>query len=130
MSNDADTVRTMIQNENELHNHRMGWFVTCQALLFAGLAVAWKDARELIPWFCCLGLGISLVAYATVVFAVRAVFDLVDWWARNKLKDYQGPPVWGGMRDHVRRASMFVTPVNLLPLLFIAAWVGVFLVSR
>ena len=47
----AETVRQMIYHEGELINHRLGWLVTLQGLLFAGLASLGKTRKNLSMWY-------------------------------------------------------------------------------
>ncbi len=38
-----DAVRDLIQHENNLINHRIGWMATLEGLLFAALSFSWQD---------------------------------------------------------------------------------------
>jgi hypothetical protein len=68
-----ETVRQMIYHEGELINHRIGWLVTLQGLLFAALGFAWNDAKELVyviicPWNSHISLNIFRFYFGSLCF--------------------------------------------------------------
>jgi len=123
-SNDqADVVRSMIDRENELVNHRIGWLTTTQGLLFASLGFAWdkRDARALIGVVCFVGVAISVIHLFALIAATRAMGRLFDWWDANKPCDYIGPGV-AGLNPSKNVVVRYIVFWNWMPPLFICAW--------
>ncbi len=125
------TIRSMIQHENELVNHRLTWLITGQGLLFAALSFAWdKNVESLFKILILLGVGLSIIIFFTVAGASRAIFELCEFWDKNRPSDYKGPDVIG-LRQYrgwlSNRMSHYIGIWSLLPGLFIVAWLAVWI---
>jgi len=106
----SQTIRSMIDSENALVNHRVGWLTTLQGLLFAALGVAWDKptAASLVPIFCVLGIGTAVIVSLALIGATRAQVQLITWWDQHKPTQYAGPDEVG-LRPHPSRVSHFRT---------------------
>jgi hypothetical protein len=73
-------LRQMVQHEDELRNQRLGYFLTLNGFLFAGLGFAWKsaDAKALVTVLALLGFAISLSAFASMNLSTAAIKYLRD----------------------------------------------------
>jgi hypothetical protein len=122
--NDAEVIRSMIEHEGDLLNHRITWMVTLQGLLFAALGFAWdkKDAGGLILVFGLLGLVVSISSAASFGAAIRAEKRLLAWWDENT-RDYSGPDVVGWRASNGFSERLY--PWRVLPIVFFLAWSGV-----
>jgi predicted permease len=90
--NYAEIIRHLSEHEDGLQNTRLSWFATIQGLLFAGLAIAWKE--DGIALISILSLVGTLVAFSTISamsLSRVAHSQLESWWDEN-LADYKGPP--------------------------------------
>jgi hypothetical protein len=137
METDTDwtpqTVRAMIDRENELVNHRITWLTTGQGLLFAALGFLWDkpDARRLIIVLCVFGIAYAIVACFALVSASLAMARICYGWQQHGPIDYEGPGVIGlGLTvKSSKRKVYFLTCIvfwNWLPILFIFAWIAMF----
>ena len=126
-------IRSMIQHENELINHRLTWLTTVQGLLFASLGFAWDKPTSgaLISLLCSLGVAVSVAALVALTGASLATANLCLWWDTHKPKDYKGPDVIGGRPSGGRRIqviSRYVGPWSYFPVLFIITWALVWII--
>ncbi len=126
-----EIVRSMIQSENELINHRISWLTTVQGLLFASLGFAWgkPDSSGLATLLCTLGIAVSVLCFLLLISATWAQNRLVSWWESNKPAEYIGPGVMG---LPPWEKSLRWYPIlrvfagwNLFPVVFAAAWIAV-----
>ena len=126
-----ETVRSMIQFENQLINNRITWMATLQGLLFASLGFAWgkNNTESLITVFCILGIAISLVSLTGLIGSTTALEQLREWWIKNKPEDYQGPDVIGLSPLFESKILCYITPWNAFPLLFTFCWVALLWVN-
>jgi hypothetical protein len=125
---DHDIIRAMIMHENEIINDRLTWLLTFQGLLLAALGFAWgaKDSKPLVRIFAALGIVVSVVSVFGLLAATNAMYGLVDWWAQHRPADYVGPDVIGAtVPSGWPPAFRYLTPWNLFPLLFVAAWIAI-----
>ena len=119
----SDVIRSMIDRENDLINHRITWLTTIQGLLFASLGFAWDKHQTtvLIFVFCCLGIAISIIQLVALISATRAICGLSEWWEAHKPNDYFGPGVTG--RSPAKNSLFrYLVFWNWIPLLFIVTW--------
>ena len=116
----AKIVRSMIEHENNLTDHRVKWMLTAQGLLFTALAFALKDAPMLVKTLCFLGIAVAIATILNVYFATRAVERLILWWNENG-RGYTGPPIIG-LDVKPGRISNFLSPANLLSIALIVGW--------
>lgn len=115
-------IRNLIKHENELINHRLGWLMTTQSLLYVALGLVWKQGIgsviiiALVGSLSCLSFGYALK------FADKAIAQILETY-REKLRkeekdeeDY--PPVIGYKGDTI----LSLLPWNFLPWLHVIAW--------
>jgi hypothetical protein len=79
--NDAsEVIRSMIDRENELINHRIGWLTTTQGLFFATLGFAWDKpgAANLVGVMCFIGVMISIIHFVGLIAATSALSRLSE----------------------------------------------------
>jgi hypothetical protein len=123
----AEIVRQMIYHEGELINHRIGWLVTLQGLLFASLGFAWKDAKELVYVISALGILISISAFSALILWYRASKSILNEWRDHKPVDYNGPDVIGYRSQS--KFWGFLRPWYFLPIIFAVAWLSVIVIN-
>jgi hypothetical protein len=125
----AEIVRSMLDHESDVINHRITWMATFQGLLFAALGFSWAGARQLVPVFCVLGTLMSCITLVGLFKASLATRILLDWWCENGSKDYDGPPVIGqafAQKSPIR----YLFPIwSFIPLCFIGAWGWIFCIN-
>jgi hypothetical protein len=64
----------MIQHEDDLRNQRLGYLLTLNGLLFAGLAFAWKSSpHSLVFVLAAMGILIAASALWSMVLSDRAI---------------------------------------------------------
>jgi hypothetical protein len=124
----AQTIRSMIEQENKLLNDRINWLVSIQGLLFAGLSFSWdkKDASGLVFSFTFLGIVVALSAYSSFPFYSQSLKNLIAWWDSYRPSDYDGPDVVG-FRSAKSGVLWFLRPWRALPFIFVTGWVFVLL---
>lgn len=125
---DAAIIREMIKHENELTNHRLGWLLTVEGLLFAALSFAWdKPEKEgLIVILSNLGIVVAGSAQVVLHAANMAFLELDGWWKAHRPRRYIGPDVCGfRFRPHEAFWG-HITPLRMVPLLFIVSWFSIF----
>jgi hypothetical protein len=123
----AEIVRSMLDHESDVINHRITWMGTFQGLLFAGLAFFWDKAgtRWLMLVFCALGIAISSIMSVALFKASLATRDLLKWWSEKGPKDYDGPPIIGQTFDSRAQFFILFPAWNFIPFCFILAWSSV-----
>ncbi|MHB0929332.1 MAG: hypothetical protein ACYC3W_10625 [Candidatus Nanopelagicales bacterium] len=133
MKREEDIVRSMIQREDELINHRLTILATVQGLLFAAAGFVWDkaDGNKLIKILCWLGLFIAVVSLSSLFGSTRAMSRLLSWWEEKKPIDYDGPGVMGMPPNSkiVSFISKFIGPWSLFPMLFIVAWMAIWILK-
>jgi len=120
---DAQIIRTLIEHENDLQNHRLNWFLTIQGLLLAALGFAWdkQDAHALVIVFCILAILVSLSAWSSLRLTDAAYEDLHNWWESHKPKNYDGPPIVGHRAEY-KFIFWILRPWRILPWVFTLGW--------
>ncbi len=95
----SDEIRNLIKHENELVNHRLGWLMTTQSLLYVALGVVWKQGVGSVIIIALVGILSCLSFGYALKFADKAIAQILETY-RKKLreegkeeKDY--PPVIG-----------------------------------
>ena len=132
---DDQIIRSLIQHENDLQNHRLTWLMTLQGLLFAALGFAWdkNDTRVLVVIFSILGIAVSLSAWSALRLSNAAYETLESWWKAHKPAEYAGPPIWGYRPDvpagllakATDRFFWILRPWRILPWTFGLGWFSI-----
>jgi hypothetical protein len=121
-------IRSMIEHENELFNHRVGWLIQLQGFLFAALSFAWdkKDTHLLVTVFSVVGMAVSLASLSNMWVYFKTTQTLKDDWDKIK-NDCNVPDVVGfrAKQEH----NMFLLPMWSLPFIFIIAWLFVLITN-
>lgn len=116
MSIDPEVLRKLIQNENEMTNHRMNWFLILQGFMFAGMAFAWDKSTSLCVVFSCVG-ALSSVSVGTLLkCGISAIKKL------ESMKP-EGDCVIGKSNGEVHPLIHFLLPWNFIPVLMVFAWI-------
>jgi hypothetical protein len=132
-------VRSALEHENLLVNHRLTWLLSSQAFLFAAFAIIFQESakndvdpnRRVLYQFILAGLSITGVLVAFYIQRpIRTAEiqheNLVKWWRMQKLRDINAhPPICGepSRRDRYLPQSNF-------PIVFVStALYGIVLVA-
>jgi hypothetical protein len=142
---DWKRVRSVIEHENTLVNHRLTWLIVTQAGLLAFVGNLHQSARgldseaRLLEIVAIVAGGILLPSwiYIQLNAAKKAMKNAADWWyarygredAGKKLPDKCHPPVQRGRLDVTddidagsSRLIRYLRAPDQLPLLFVAIW--------
>jgi hypothetical protein len=119
----AAIIRSMIEHENTLLNHRMTWMGTLQGLLVAATGFMWEIDDLLVLLICVFGFCSSVSIGISFKSALRAIKRLLEDWDDRKSKNpyYDGPDVIGSPRIKSFRSKL--NPWNILPWLIALVWV-------
>ena len=125
----ATTIRSMVEEENNLQNNRLTWLMTIQGLLFAALGFAWDKAhaRILVCVLCVLAILVSLSSWSALQLSGAAYQELKSWWDKFVPENYDGPPIMGSTAQPKSYLHWILRPWRLLPWIFIIAWVFIFI---
>ncbi len=127
---DWKRVRSAIEHENELTNHRLTWMLNSQAFLFAAFALTFqastkKDVAEsFLPFYKYVLAGISVTGILAAAYlasglaaAQRQHEELEKWWACRKKEQSRHPPISG------KAPLLFLPlPYHGFPFIFILGW--------
>lgn len=92
---EAQIFRDMIVHESNVVNHRLTWLFTLNGFFFAALAFAWKDGKELIPYFSTLGALVSVSILLPIYASNKAMDRFVEKWDEMKSHDFDGLDIIG-----------------------------------
>jgi len=126
---EANVVRSMIEHESRMINHRLTWLVTVHGLLFAALGLLWKDGADIVPILSCLGVTISISIFFPLWAADLAIRKLVRDWDENSTEDERtkGPDIIGKRPAAI--GVHFIYPWLCIPIALAAAWIVVWILS-
>jgi hypothetical protein len=133
---DYKRVRSQIEHEDTLTNHRMTWLLTSNAFLFTGFALTLSaiskdkvepDLLRLAKWLFTiipiLGLAVCYISGRVIDAALCQIRDLQGWWVDRLKTDtaHPHPPLIGseGIPRHRRLLALG------MPSLLAVAWVGI-----
>jgi len=128
----ADRLRGMIQHETELVNHRMTWFLTAQAVLFAALGVVWEKDLLIQLTLALVGLVVGVSFHVGIRAAIRAVQHLEQCWLEKcrslQIDPRDEPPINGLYKGQIGSIEKFLFPWRLLPWFLSVVWLvlGIF----
>ncbi|MEZ6136448.1 MAG: hypothetical protein R3C53_16255 [Pirellulaceae bacterium] len=122
-------IRSLIEHENDLQDHRLTWLLTCEGFFFAALAFAWDkdDARPLIVVVSVLGCAIALLSAFGLRISKKGQQRQRKWWDDNVRQHYSGPDVVAYRTEKDDDAVL----TNFRPwrygfsTLFVIAWIAV-----
>jgi len=106
-------------HEDNLINHRLGWLLTSQTILFAGYGVLLQKQQipqERVSFMLTLIAGLGAVTSALLLLSVVAA--IVALFALRKCNQKLNP-------DGIAFLLGIVTPIGL-PLVFFVAWIVLF----
>jgi hypothetical protein len=137
---DWERVRSQIQHEDMLINHRITWAVQINTMLLAAFAagvyfisdpekaagLATLDLtlplRLLLIVFVLFGALVSLITFRSVKMANVQISELVDWWkARISSEMDRHPPLVG--ESHAR-SDKWLRYGYIVPIAFIGLWLA------
>jgi len=120
----SDEIRNLIKHENELVNHRLGWLMTAQALLYTALSLIWKSGFNEVLVIGLVGILSSLTFGYSLKFSDKAIGRLLSIYReqlKNKSKKEENyAPVIG----YEGKTTLIFLPWNFMPWLLVAAWVS------
>lgn len=123
---EAETIRKLIQHEDNVLHTRLQWFSTIQGLLFAAAAVLVKEGvpfSKLPLGICVVGLVVAASTFHATRMATNTMVKLRQWF-RNRHPGYDGPPVIGQPADEWPLS--FLRPSRALPISVGTVWVAFF----
>ncbi|OUJ69197.1 hypothetical protein [Hymenobacter crusticola] len=123
----AEVIRIISRHEDTLINNRFTWFATLQGLLFAALALMWKEGDVMSSYLaivlCLLGGIVAYSTLKTIRHADEAHNRLRNWW-KQRLPMYTGP---GRTGAEVNAPTTWIVegkaPWNNVPFAFLLVWV-------
>ena len=127
-------IRTMIQHENDLLNHRIQWLLTINGFLLAATgAIIGKQGPEvalLIDVFASVGIAVCFSFYFSLGIGRKGVGRLADTWEHYRKLFYQNDEPSGchqigvlGWRSNPVASKL--APWYSLPFVFGVAWFSV-----
>jgi hypothetical protein len=132
---DWKRVRSAIEHENELTNHRLTWMLTSQAFLFAAFALMFQASTKndvdklLLPFYKYVLAGISLTGILSAAYlssglaAAHKQHKLLEkWWDDRKADVARHPPISG-------KPTQFFLPYSFFPFIFVLGWLVFTLVT-
>ena len=124
----AEVLRAMLRHESEQADRRVSWLGMFQGLLFAALAFAWDKAPSLINLVAIVGCCVAVLVFCGTLAGTFAIERIRGQWRRLIPEDYNGADPMGFYPDRAPW-SVYLSPENLLPVVFAIAWMWV-LVAR
>jgi hypothetical protein len=136
---DWKRVRSAIEHENDLTNHRFTWLMASQAFLFAAFGLTWQASTQtnvtadyrplyqmILAGFAVTGILISIYLSWGIRAAKKQHNALEVWWRdRPKMDANRHPPLCGS--DPRAFGDM---PYYRIPYIFAFAWVILALIVR
>jgi hypothetical protein len=134
---DWKRVRSAIEHENELTNHRLTWMLNSQAFLFAAFALTFQASTKkdvdasFLPFYMYVLAGISLTGILAAAYlssglaaAQRQHKQLEKWWAARKKDKSRHPPISGDAPQFFLRL-----PYHGFPFIFVLGWLVFIMVT-
>ena len=118
MKSDPNIIRILINDENEMINHRMNWFLILQGFMFAGLAFAWEKNSALCIVFSCVGMLSAVSVGVLLRYGILAIKNL----EQSIQKENQ--PVIGKGNKETSAFMHLLLPWHFLPILMTVAWLA------
>ncbi|TRV56867.1 MAG: hypothetical protein EWV69_17095 [Microcystis panniformis Mp_MB_F_20080800_S26] len=125
-------VRSAIEHENQLTNHRLTWLLSSQAFLFAAFALVFQASTKsdvnsdqkvfyqlVLAGFSLTGILVGIYIQRPLRTAEIQHDNLRDWWYKSISDHDRHPPICG---DTPNWRDRFLPP-SRFPLVFVAAWI-------
>lgn len=131
--------RLQIENENNLYNQRLLWFIYIQAFLFATVAIILSNrfgiessiGTKMVDWItiviCCFGVYLGLLTKTLLDHATDSLNEIRDAW--SKLLSTKMPvanleyfPHVSGGTGKIRTRNVGILRSRYLPLSFSVTW--------
>lgn len=122
----ASALREMVRHETEQVNRRLSIQTQIQGFLFAALGFAWGKSEQLTHVLCSVGIAISILCLIALLASTAAIERIRKNWTETKPIGYKGPDILGYYPDRYS-LTVYTCPENLLPIVFIVAWLYVLL---
>jgi hypothetical protein len=122
----AEILRTMVRYEGEQANRRVSWLATFQGLLLAALSFAWDKSTFLTLVLALVGMAVAVLVFCGMLAGTFAISRLRAQWHALVPSSDKYPDLMGFYPD-AAPWSVYLSPENLFPIVFIAAWIGVLL---
>jgi hypothetical protein len=116
-------LRERHQFENEQMHKRLTWLGSFQALLFAGLSIAWGKDRALILVISVLGFIIAIQGIFALSGVGMSLVKIHKKWVDEDLSEISGLGVFGLYEgEKVSPSRVFPWPELSIPIAFSMAW--------
>ena len=120
----AEVLRTMVRYEGEQADRRVSWLATFQGLLLAALSFAWDKSTSLTLVLALVGIAVAILVFCGMLAGTFAIARIRTQW-RSLVPPSDKIPDLMGFYPDAAPWSVYLSPENLFPLVFIAAWIGV-----
>lgn len=121
----AAVARDLNCHEAELLNHRMGWLVQTQGLLFAALAFSWDKESRLSILLAVLGIASSISLGLATSLVSKASKSIYEWWESLASEEERAKFLVVGLWGPSKSIKRLLRPWRALPIIFAVAWIGV-----
>jgi hypothetical protein len=120
MKEQPETIRALIQHENEMTNHRMNWFLILQGFMFAGIAFAWDKSEALCVVFSIVGILSSISVGILLRYGIQAIRNLDQKTEETTI---------GKGSEETSPIMHFLLPWHFLPFTMILAWTAMIIIK-
>lgn len=123
----AGIIRSMIKHEDDLRNNRLNWMIPMHSLLFVAYAQLISGYPEFQLLIAIVGIITSISFGICFIHGNLGIKRLKCWWDEER-KGKEEPPVMGLRHDEKQenmsvRVTYYLMPSQLLPWVFLAAWI-------
>lgn len=128
--------RELLKLENEMCNHRMTWFVLLEGLMFTAFGALFQKRTELN-----LDLYVMILSISGVLISISFLYifllgerafakiknDHKEYCIANNIAKKDFDMIIG--YDHEKKFLHILAPWNLMPIVLMLAWLGIFSVT-
>ncbi len=129
LMNRLNQLRSHIEHENDLMNHRLSWLWTLQGLLFAGVGLAPVQGDKFISLLLCVVGFVSCISIGYILHIGRLILDVINPQAAslsNQIDEKLGLSQVGlsqvGITGEEGRYMQLLFPWILLPWFMSVIW--------
>jgi hypothetical protein len=125
LSERLNQLRSYIEHENSLMNHRLTWLWTLQGLLFAAVGIAPKQSDSFVSLLLCLVGFVSCISIGYILNIGRHILDKLNPQAADlgKLIDEELGLISTGITGKEGRYIQILFPWILLPWFMASVWI-------